>query len=130
MSNADTGLQHVFAPNAPSPAGPYTPIVVVDGLIFVSGQTGKTPGGETTADNIEVQAHQTFENMRNCLETVGATLADVIKITAYLRDWSDFARFNNVYREYFSEPYPARTTVPTPFPIIRVEVDCIARASR
>lgn len=125
-----SAIHHIFPSDIPPPGGPYTPVVVCEGLIFVCGQIGRTPANELLADDIEVQARQTFENLRNCLAAAGATLADVIKVNAYLRDWSDFQRFNDVYREYFTEPFPVRTTVPSPFPVIRLEVDCVARVPR
>ncbi|HZP15127.1 MAG TPA: RidA family protein [Nocardioides sp.] len=120
----------MFPSDVPPPGGPYTPVVVCDGLIFVCGQIGRTPDNELVEDEIKAQARQTFENMSNCLAAAGATLADVMKVNAYLRDWSDFKAFNEVYLEYFAEPYPVRTTVPSPFPLIRLEVECIARVPR
>lgn len=123
-------VQHIFPENVPPAGGPYSPVVVSDGLIFVCGQVGRTAANEMVADEIEAQARQTFENMRNCLAAAGATLANVIKVNAYLRDWSDFKAFNEVYQEHFSEPYPVRTTVPSPFPVIRLEVECVARVAR
>lgn len=131
MPVADTPeVQHIFPENVPPPGGPYTPVVVSDGLIFVCGQVGRTAANDLVADEIEAQTRQALQNMRNCLAAAGATLADVIKVNAYLRDWSDFTAFNEVYLEYFSEPYPVRTTVPAPFPVIRLEVECVARVAR
>jgi 2-iminobutanoate/2-iminopropanoate deaminase len=123
-------LQHVFPANVPPPGGPYTPVVVAGETIYVCGQVGRTPGNEMVADDITAQTRQALENLGNCLAAAGATLADVVKVNAYLRDWSDFKAFNEAYMEFFSEPLPARTTVPAPFPVIRVEVDCVAYIRR
>lgn len=124
---ADSGLVRIYPKNVPPPGGPYTPVTIHNGLIFVCGQVPRTPNGELVADNIEAQTRQVFENMRCCLAAANATFSDVVKVNAWLRDWNDFAGFNSIYEQYFTEPYPVRTTVPAPFPVIRLEVECIAR---
>jgi 2-iminobutanoate/2-iminopropanoate deaminase len=122
---ADT--RYVFPDDVPPPGGPYTPVVVVGELAFLCGQVPRSPAGELAADDIDAQTRQVFANMAQCLASVGCTFADVVKVNAFLADWSDFAGFNAVYEEAFSQPYPVRTTVPAPMPSIRVEVECIAR---
>jgi 2-iminobutanoate/2-iminopropanoate deaminase len=130
MPADSASVRHVFPDNVTPPGGPYTPVTIVDGLIFVCGQVPRTATNELVIDEIEPQSRQTFENMRNCLAAAGATFADVVKVNAWLRDWADFPAFNAIYDEYFSEPYPTRTTVPAPFPVIRLEVECVARLPR
>lgn len=127
---ASASVRHIHPENVPPPAGPYTPVVVADGLIWVCGQVGRTPDGGLVADEIEAQTRQTLTNVRTCLAGAGAGMADVLKVTAFLRDWSDFQGFNAVYGEFFLEPYPVRTTVPVSFPVVRVEVECVARVAR
>lgn len=119
--------RYVFPDDVPPPGGPYSPVVVVGGLAFICGQVPRTPAGERVADDIETQTRQVFTNMENCLSAVGCSFADVVKVNAFLADWSDFAGFNEVYKSVFAEPYPVRTTVPAPMPTIRVEVECVAR---
>jgi reactive intermediate/imine deaminase len=123
-------VQHIFPENVPPPGGPYTPVVVAGGMIYVCGQVGRTPANEMVADEIGAQTRQALENIGTCLAAAGATYTDVVKVNAYLRDWADFKVFNEVYTGFFREPLPARTTVPSPFPVIRVEVDCVARVPR
>ena len=120
-------IVRIYPENVPPPGGPYTPVTILNGLIFVCGQVPRTPNGELVADDIEAQTRQVFENMRNCLAAANATFSDVVKVNAWLKDWNDFPGFNSIYEQYFTEPYPVRTTVPAPFPVIRLEVECIAR---
>ena len=77
-------------------------------------------------DGIGAQTRQVLQNVRSVLEAAGCTLADVVKVTVYLADLRDFDTFNAVYREFFSEPYPARTTVGSSLRGILVEIDVIA----
>ncbi|MGC9359164.1 MAG: RidA family protein [Anaerolineae bacterium] len=118
--------EQITAAKGAEPAGPYSHAIKCSGtLVFVSGQgpfhpeTGEMPG------TFEGAARQTLENIKIIVEAAGATMADVVKVHAYLRDMDDFATFNEVYKSVFSDPYPARTTVQSDlkFPI---EVDAIA----
>ena len=93
------------------PQAPYSPVVVDGGLVYTAGQVAFDEHGELVAGGIEEQARRALENLTACLRAAGAELSDVLKVNAYLADLSDFAGFNAVYGEFFSEPYPARTTV-------------------
>ena len=80
------------------------------------------------AEGVEAQTRQTLENVRVCLEAAGCGLADVVKVTAYLADMADFETYNAVYREFFTQPYPARTTVGAALaPGLRVEIEAVAK---
>ncbi|MGH2937834.1 MAG: RidA family protein [Solirubrobacterales bacterium] len=114
----------------PTPAGPYSSVVVSDGFIFVCGQIPRDADGNLAGEDFESQARQVFENMRRCLAATGASMSDVVKVNGFLKDWSDAPAFNEVYREYFTEPYPVRSTIPVALGTIRVEVECIARLPR
>ena len=95
-------------------AGPYTPVVETPAgarIFVISGQAPVDLDGTVVGDTIEAQARVTLDNCRTQLEAAGATLADVFKVTVYLTDLADWQRFNTVYRETFSPPYPARTAV-------------------
>lgn len=118
----------VQTPGAPIPAGPYNPAVIAGGFVFVSGQGPIKPGTrEIVQGDVRVQTRQVLANIRSILEAAGCSMADVVKVNAHLADMKDFAAYNEVYREHFPEPYPARTTVqsglPGPF---SVEIDVIA----
>jgi 2-iminobutanoate/2-iminopropanoate deaminase len=110
------------------PAAPYSPVVVSGDLVFTAGQVAFDDSGQLAADDVEGQCRQALENVRTCLRAAGCELEDVVKVNAFLADLGDFPVFNNVYREYFWEPYPARSTVGVSLPPgILVEIEAVAR---
>lgn len=117
----------VHAEQGPAPKGPYSHAVVSKGRqLFVSGQGPVDPNsGEFIGDTFEKQAVRTFENLELIVKASGASMSDVVKVNAYLSNMGDFARFNEIYKRYFDEPYPARTTVPVPLVGFMIEIDCI-----
>ena len=114
---------------APKPAGPYSPVVALGDLIFVSGQGPSDPiSGELQKGDLESETRRTLENVKAILEDVGSSLEQVLKVTAYLSDMDNFKAFNKIYAEYFSSKPPARTCIQAgrlPFDI-KVEIDVIA----
>jgi len=116
----------VTAGGAPAPAGPYSHAVVANGFVYVSGQGPVNPETGSVPDGFEDQVRQTFENLRTILEAAGSGLGDVVKVNAYVTDLTRFGRFNEVYREFFAQDPPARTTVGADLLGILVEVDCVA----
>jgi 2-iminobutanoate/2-iminopropanoate deaminase len=122
--------------NAIEPAGvsppvpPYTHVVVSGDLVAVSGQMPIDPSGRFLVEApFETQARQVFENLRLCLTSAGCTFADVFKVNGYLADLGDVEVYNAVFREHFSPPYPARTTVGAHLigENTLIEVDLLAR---
>jgi len=116
---------------APKAIGPYSQGIMAGGFIFVSGQIPLDPvKGEIVGQTIEEQAHQVFKNLRAILQAAGSSLNEVVKATVFLADMNDFSRMNEVYAQYFSEPYPARAA----FQVARlpreakIEVEVIALA--
>jgi 2-iminobutanoate/2-iminopropanoate deaminase len=110
------------------PKNPYSPVVVDGDLIVTAGQVAHDEHGDLVEGGIEEQTRRALENLRACLRAGGCDLSDALRVNAYLADLGDFEAFNAVYREFFSEPYPARTTVGVSLPgAIRVEVEAIAR---
>ena len=95
----------------PRPAAPYSPVVITDGFAFTAGQVGFDAQGDIVAGGIAAQTRQALENLRACLAAAGCTMDDVVKVTAFLVDLEDFSGYNEVYAGFFTEPYPARTTV-------------------
>ncbi len=97
---------------SPIPAGPYTPAVIGNGFVFLSGQTPEKQGtDEIIEGDIKVQTRQVLENIQGILAASGCTMDNVVKVNAYLVDMNDFGGFNEIYSQFFSKPYPARTTV-------------------
>lgn len=110
------------------PKAPYSPVVVDGDLVFTAGQVGFDEQGALVDGGIEAQARRTLENLTACLQAAGCGVGDVLKVTAFLNDLGDFESYNTVYREFFSEPFPARTTVGASLPGgILVEIEAIAR---
>lgn len=120
--------QPVHPASAPVPAGAYTPGLVAGGFVFVSGQTAEKPGSaELVEGGVREQTRQVMENIGGILETAGCSMNDVVKVTAHLADVRDFDGYNEVYREFFSTPYPVRTTVQSVIPGgSLVEIDVVA----
>ena len=104
-----TKLEEIKASQAPAAIGPYSQAVQAGGSIYVSGQLPINPAtGEFAGADIRAQARQSLENIKAILAAAGADMAHVVKTTVLLQDMADFAAMNEVYAEYFSEPYPAR----------------------
>ncbi len=116
----------VTAEKGVKPAGPYSHATVANGFVFVSGQGPFDPETNSAPDAFADQVRQTFENLSVVLEAAGTGLGEVVKVNAYLTDLTRFADFNEVYREFFPNNPPARTTVATGLLGILIEVDCIA----
>ena len=116
----------ITADNAPTPAGPYSHAVVAGGFVYVSGQGPVQPETGEMPDAFAEQVRQTLGNLKTILEAAGSGLEHVVKVNAYVTDLTRFSEFNEVYKEFFQDAPPARTTVATALLGILVEVDCIA----
>jgi 2-iminobutanoate/2-iminopropanoate deaminase len=113
-----------------TPKPPFSPVVVSGDLVYTAGQVAHDANGSLVEGGIEEQTRQTLENVKACLEAAGCTLDDVLKVNAFLVDLGDFEGYNAVYRELFSQPYPARTSVQAGLPDgILVEIEAVARRS-
>jgi len=110
------------------PKAPYSPVVVGGGFVYTAGQVGFDENGDLVPGGIEAQTRRALENLTLCLRAAGCERADVLKVNAYLTDLAHFEGFNAVYREFFEEPFPARTTVGVALPgAILVEIEATAR---
>ena len=99
----------IVTDKAPAALGPYSAAVKSGNVIHVSGQLPVDPAtGEFAGDDIASQTRQSLTNIQNILAAAGATMANVAECTVLLDDINDFAGMNEVYGEFFSEPYPAR----------------------
>ena len=126
-----------------TPRGKYPHVKCVGDLIFVSGtssrQRDNTIRGAdvdamgTTRLDVREQTRAVLENIAGILESVGASLGDVVSVTSYLVDMNDFGGYNEVYGEFFDHSGPARTTVAVhqlPHPHLRIEISCIAHRAK
>lgn len=112
---------------------PFSEAVRVDGTIYLSGQIGVVPGAmELVPGGMPAEARQTLENIRTALQASGHDLSDVVKCTVMLADMGEWGAFNEIYAEYFSPPYPARSAFGVHGLALgaRLEVECIAAARR
>ncbi|MDX9840708.1 MAG: RidA family protein [Desulfobulbus sp.] len=102
----------VHTDQAPAAIGPYSQAVRSGNLLFVSGTLPvDARTGQMVPGDIEAQAHQVFRNLTAIAAAAGGRLADAVKVTVFLTDLGTFQRVNGVYRQYFQEPYPARSAV-------------------
>ncbi|GGB24367.1 RidA family protein [Allosediminivita pacifica] len=107
---------------------PFSKTRRIGSTLYLSGEIGFDADGTVPA-GIEAQTRNIFERLKVTLETEGMGLANVVSATCYLTDTSDFAEFNRVYAEYFSDPLPVRTTVQSGLMIdAKVEITVIAEA--
>ena len=114
---------------APKAIGPYSQAIEANGLVITSGQLPIDPAtGEFAPGGIKEQTRQSLTNAKAILEEAGISLANVMKTTVFLSDMNDFAAMNEVYAEFFNEPFPARSAiaVKTLPKNALVEVECIA----
>ena len=104
-------ITKVHTDKAPAAVGPYSQAIVVNGIVFSSGQIPLDPAtGNLVEGDITVQAHQVMKNLSAVLAEAGSDMTKAIKTTCFLKDMGDFAAFNEVYAEYFTEK-PARSCV-------------------
>jgi 2-iminobutanoate/2-iminopropanoate deaminase len=123
----------ISTPHAPSAIGPYSAALRSGSLLFISGQVPIDPSTGALIDgDIAAQTRQSLSNLRALLEAAGLSSADVVRTTVFLADMNDFAAMNAVYATFFTEPFPARSTVQAArLPRdARVEIDAIAVADR
>lgn len=104
--------QIITSDKAPKALGPYSVANRIGNLVFTAGQLGLDPQtGELALGGIEAETHQALTNIRNVLEAAGYSLSQVVKTTVFLRDMNDFTRMNAIYGQFFTENFPARSTV-------------------
>ena len=114
--------------DAPAPGGPYSQAIKSGGLIFLAGQGPFHKDGSKVEGSFEEQARQTFRNLDAVAKAAGSSLADAVRVGVYLRNMSNFAAMNAVYKEFFRDPMPARTTIQTELPGFEIEVDAVVAA--
>lgn len=114
--------------NAAKPKSPFSLGVISDGLLFVSGQAPiNLETNEIRYGDIRSEARLALTNIQTILGAAGCSLRDVVRIGVFLNDLKDVPAMNEVYREFFPEDQPARTTVGVQLPKFKIEIDCIAR---
>ena len=123
--------QAISTSDAPKAIGPYSPAVRAGQMVFISGQVPIDPAtGNLVDGDIAAQTRRVFDNLGALLKAAGLSYANVVRTTVFLADMNDFAAMNQTYATFFSEPYPARSTVQVSrLPKdARIEIDVIAVA--
>ncbi len=122
-------MKPVHTEKAPAAIGPYSQAIEANGFVFASGQLGLDPAtGNFPEGGIKEQTRQSLTNAKSILEAAGTDLSHVVKTTVFLSDMANFGAMNEVYAEFFTAPFPARSAVAVrelPKGAL-VEVECIA----
>ena len=117
--------------NVPQSHLPFSPGLKVAGLLFVSGQASVDDKGRSVEDTFAGECRRSFENVTKILTAAGLELSDVVQVRNYVGKQEYLAEFNDIYKEYFSAPYPARTTlIGCLGDLLKFEVDIIAYAEK
>ena len=105
-------LAYVAVPDAPKSAGPYSQGVVVDGMLYSAGMTARDPVSNTLVQgDITTVSNRIFDNLEAILRGSGSSFRDVVKVTVYMTDLSDFSKMNEAMAARFGDSKPARTTI-------------------
>ena len=104
-------MEKIYTKNAPDAIGPYSQAIETDGFVFTSGVIPVNPATGEIPVTVEEQANQAFSNLRNLIEASGNSISQVIKTTVFIKEMNDFGKINEIYAQYFSEPFPARSCV-------------------
>jgi 2-iminobutanoate/2-iminopropanoate deaminase len=121
-------MKEIISTNkAQNPAGmPYSQAVKVGNTIYVAGQGPFDPDtGQLIGKTLEEQARRALDNLQAILEEAKSKLSDVVQVTVFLGEGAGFDEFNEIYKEYFQEPYPARTIGPANMGFM-VQIDAVA----
>jgi len=121
-------IQFIRTPDAPQPLGPYSQGITAGQFLFVAGQGPANPKTGKIASDVETQTRQTLQNVKAIVEASGFSMSDVVKVSVFLKNGSDFQKVNDVYKTFFQNNPPTRTTVEVKFvaPDMLIEIDAIA----
>ena len=99
----------VWSERAPAALGPYSQAIVAGGFVFCSGTAGIDPVEGVPVDGIEAQTRKALQNLAAVLESAGASMGDLVKVTIFYADVDDFAVLNEIYAQHMPDPPPARS---------------------
>ncbi|MBN2695218.1 RidA family protein [bacterium] len=102
---------NIYTDKAPAAIGPYSQGIIANGFLFLSGQIPINPQTGELVIGIEAETKQVLENISALLEKSGCSFDNVVKTSVFLKDMGDFSKMNEIYSQYFKEPYPAREAV-------------------
>ena len=102
----------ISTPKAPAAIGPYSQAVLVNGMLFTSGVIPIDPETNTLVEgDVTVQARQAIGNLKNLIEASGSSMDKVVKTTVFIKDVNDFDKINDIYKDFFTSDFPARSCV-------------------
>lgn len=102
----------ISTPKAPAAIGPYSQAVLVNGMLFTSGVIPIDPETNTLVEgDVTVQARQAISNLKNLIEASGSSMDKVVKTTVFIKDMNDFGKINDIYKDFFTSDFPARSCV-------------------
>lgn len=104
-------MKEIKTNTAPAAIGPYSQAIIAGNLLFTSGQIPIDPATGAIPEGVEAQARQALTNVKNLIEASGASMDKVVKTGVFIKNMEDFAKINEIYAEFFTEPYPARSCV-------------------
>ena len=104
-------MKEVKTTNAPAAIGPYSQAIISGNMLFTSGQIPINPATGEIPEGVEAQARQALTNVKNLIEASGGSMNKVVKTGVFIKSMNDFAKINEIYAEFFTEPYPARSCV-------------------
>src|SRR5688572_16297771 len=120
-------IEVVRGPDVPATHLPFSPAIKAGGFVFVSGQASvDAKTGQVISDTFENEFRRSMDNLTRILTAAGADLKHVVQVRAHLKNAEDFPEYNRLYREYFTEPFPARTTITNCLGKVLFEVDVMA----
>ena len=127
------GIERIIPAGGATPRGHYTPAMRAGDFIYVSGQGPIDPEtDQLVVSDVETQTRITLGNIQRILKAAGAEITDIVKVSMFLRDISDFPKMNRAYGAFFGDHKPARTTIESKFhqQEMLVEIDCVAYCSK
>ena len=104
-------MKVVYTDKAPAAIGPYSQAIEVNGMVYASGQIPVNPATGEIPEGVEAQAKQALTNLTNLLAEAGSSIEKVVKTTVFIKNMEDFGKINEIYAEYFTGTYPARSCV-------------------
>jgi 2-iminobutanoate/2-iminopropanoate deaminase len=117
--------EQIRSSDASPPGGVYSQAIRAGDLVFLAGQGPFRSDGEKVEGTFEAQARQALQNLAAVATAAGGSLADAVRVGVFLRDMGNFPAMNEVYGEFFPEPYPARTTIQSDLPGFEIEIDAV-----
>jgi 2-iminobutanoate/2-iminopropanoate deaminase len=112
FSGCNTSQKVILTKDAPLPIGPYNQALLISNTLYISGQIGLNPeNSQLIPGGIEEEFRQAMNNMDAILKAAGMSFKNIVKISIFIKNMSDFEKVNIIYKDFFSEPYPARETI-------------------